>query len=82
MQVVLDRDLDDLVLSISDDGRGMAAPDHVGAGIGVRGMRYRAALIRGSLTIRARVPHGVIVEIRMRRDGTRDDAAPVGKGAM
>ena len=65
VELRLAADRDDLVLSISDDGRGMPTPDPVGAGIGIRGMRYRAALIRARLAIRERTPRGLTVEVRV-----------------
>ena len=40
-----------LALTIADDGVGMAHRSSDGTGMGLRIMRYRASLIRGSLSI-------------------------------
>ena len=42
---------EDLVLSVADDGRGIATPPLPSAGIGMRLMQYRAHMIRGDLTV-------------------------------
>jgi two-component system sensor histidine kinase UhpB len=48
-------------LRVSDDGRGLAATDEPGAGIA--GMRERAALVSGKLTIIGREEDGTNVSL-------------------
>jgi signal transduction histidine kinase len=54
-----------VVLTVTDDGRGIPAtgitPVGSGGGLGLIGMRERVNLIGGSLEIRARKPHGTLV---------------------
>lgn len=60
--VLLARDGDALVLSVADDGTGLAtAPE----GAGVRGMRERAALVDGTLTIEPGTVRGTVVTARL-----------------
>ena len=54
-----------VVLTVTDDGRGIAAAglaeDSPGGGLGLIGMRERVNLIGGSLEVRPRRPHGTLV---------------------
>ena len=54
-----------VVLTVTDDGRGIAPSGSNGAGsgggLGLIGMRERVNLIGGSLEVRARKPHGTLV---------------------
>ncbi len=52
---------DTVRLAILDDGRGPPDPNAPAAGLGMRTMRYRAASIRGRLSIRPRSPAGTAV---------------------
>jgi len=52
---------DSVRLAVLDDGRGPPAPNAPAAGLGMRTMRYRAASIRGRLSIRPRHPAGTVV---------------------
>ena len=56
---------DQVVLTVTDDGRGIPTtgitPVGSGGGLGLIGMRERVNLIGGSLEIRARKPHGTLV---------------------
>jgi PAS domain S-box-containing protein len=54
---------DGLLLVVSDDGKGFN-PDHTGAGAGVAGMRERANLVNGNLTITSERGKGTRVEFR------------------
>lgn len=56
----------DLLLSVEDDGKGLA-PDQLGEskGLGVIGMRERASLIGGALSIATGAGGGVRVELRI-----------------
>ncbi|WP_052226777.1 sensor histidine kinase [Microbacterium mangrovi] len=67
--VLLDRDGDALVVSVTDDGTG-AADSREGAGI--RGMRERASLVGGSLTVQAAHPRGTAVRASLpwRQEGS------------
>jgi two-component system CheB/CheR fusion protein len=49
-----------LVLRVQDDGRGMPARP-ADSGLGLRIMRYRAAMIGGTLSIEPAEPHGTVV---------------------
>ncbi|GAB3247106.1 hypothetical protein GCM10027347_02470 [Larkinella harenae] len=50
-----------LTLWIEDDGRGMAPTASQSAGLGLRGIRERLHLLKGSLEIRTAHPHGTIL---------------------
>lgn len=55
-----------LALDVEDDGVGMDAPDSAGAqGLGIAGMRERAALCGGSVGIESRPGRGVRVQVRI-----------------
>ncbi len=49
-------------LEVSDDGRGFAFDESEG-GLGIGGMRERALLIGGKLTIESRPGHGTTVRL-------------------
>jgi two-component system sensor histidine kinase UhpB len=53
-----------LTLRVADDGRG-AAPTELQSSYGVRGMRERALLIGGKLTIESRPGQGTVVQLRL-----------------
>lgn len=53
-----------LVLSVSDDGKGMD-PARIGEGYGLRGMRERVAAVGGELAVSARPGEGTRVEARL-----------------
>jgi PAS domain S-box-containing protein len=65
----LDRQGDDLLFVLEDDGRGFAVDDvrpHSGSGgIGLVSMRERAAIIGGRLTIRSEPGRGTRIEVRV-----------------
>jgi signal transduction histidine kinase len=54
-----------VVLTITDDGRGIPASVSAAAGssggLGLIGMRERVSLVGGSLEVKARPPHGTLV---------------------
>lgn len=52
----------ELTLTISDDGSGIVPC--ATQGLGLRGMRYRAERLAGSVSITARKPHGTRVRVR------------------
>jgi two-component system sensor histidine kinase UhpB len=63
VEVRLRRDEDDgVVLEVSDDGRGFAF-DESQRGLGINGMRERALLVGGELTIESRPEHGTTVRL-------------------
>jgi signal transduction histidine kinase len=49
--ISLAREKDAMVLTISDDGRGMPPPPHRSGGMGLRTMRYRARMINATLEV-------------------------------
>jgi hypothetical protein len=51
IRVVLRAEGDQVLLSVADDGRGFTEQPGEAAGLGLRTMRYRAAVIAGSLKI-------------------------------
>lgn len=65
--VRLNRDLDaEMVVSVRDDGVGVELLDPSGRpGFGLRGMRERATLMGGKLSIRSRPGRGTTVELRV-----------------
>lgn len=62
VDVVLRREGDDVVLRVTDDGVGLGRN---GARAGILGMRERAALIGGTLTVRDRTTGGTEVVLRL-----------------
>jgi two-component system, NarL family, sensor histidine kinase UhpB len=62
---------DGVALEVSDDGRGFAFDESEG-GLGIAGMRERALLIGGDLTIESRPGHGTTVRLTV--TGHRGDA--------
>jgi PAS domain S-box-containing protein len=52
---------DSVRLAVLDDGKGPPDPSVPAAGLGMRTMRYRAASIRGRLSVRPRSPAGTAV---------------------
>jgi signal transduction histidine kinase len=60
-----------IVLAVSDDGRGILASGVIdggagpGLGLGLVGMRERVNLVGGTLEVRAREPHGTLVRATM-----------------
>lgn len=72
VEVSLERDGDDIVLVVDDDGRGI---DGDGAGAGIQGMRERALLIGADFDIEGRAGRGT--EVRLRLDGRPWTAPPV-----
>jgi len=70
VDVLLEYGKDDVVLVIEDDGRGFntnvkSAPKRSGQGLGIIGMRERAALLGGSLEIESTKGSGTTVIARM-----------------
>ncbi|MET0811836.1 MAG: sensor histidine kinase [Microbacterium sp.] len=59
--VVLDRREDALLLTVTDDGSGVNSTE----GAGIRGMRERAELAGGELTLVPGQPHGTVVTARL-----------------
>jgi signal transduction histidine kinase len=58
-----------LMVSVSDDGRGMVSPDYQKPlGIGIVGMHERASLMGGELTIRSRNLRGTTVIARLPKE--------------
>ena len=71
---------DALMLSVSDDGVGIAADSNEHAGVGLRLMRYRAGLVGGVLEIRPCEKQGTLVTCTLsewRPVRTRTDARDV-----
>ena len=59
--IELRRTTDRLTLSIADDGVGFAAPPERPTGMGMQIMRYRAAMVAGSIAVRAGDPRGTVI---------------------
>jgi two-component system, LuxR family, sensor kinase FixL len=55
----------ELVLTVTDDGRGLPARQEPGKGMGLAIMKYRAGMINASLTISSGPRNGTIVECRL-----------------
>lgn len=54
----------EVILTVSDDGRGFNPEAAPGRGLGLGGMRERAALVAGGLTIESRPGQGTTVRLR------------------
>ncbi len=70
IRVLLDWDKDEpnvLVLMVSDNGRGFDVenPEVQGSGLGLEGMRERAALVNGALALQSQKNQGSIVSLRV-----------------
>ena len=66
VEVVLERDGGDVVLSVSDDGRGFSMQATVPAGsFGLHGLRERAALVSGGVRIESAPGRGTRIELRV-----------------
>ena len=62
--VTLRRSDRDVELEVSDDGRGFAF-EQSESGLGIGGMRERALLVGGELTIESRPGHGTTVRLKV-----------------
>jgi two-component system sensor histidine kinase DegS len=69
--VDLQASLDRLVIKIRDDGRGIAWLDEKPIGMGLVGMRERAALSGGLVTIRSRPGAGTTITVSIPREALR-----------
>lgn len=66
VEIVLQPGHDSVVLCVTDDGRGIPAPDHSRNGHGgLRGMRERALLVGGALAIKRSSAGGVEVRLEV-----------------
>jgi two-component system sensor histidine kinase UhpB len=74
--VELARDHGRPAVRIADDGVGFTGP--LGDGIGLVGMRERARLARGRLTVHSAPGKGTVVDLRLDRDLWTDIARPEG----
>jgi signal transduction histidine kinase len=71
VQVALQASRERLVVKIRDDGRGIAWIDEKPIGMGMVGMRERAALSGGLVTIRSRPAAGTTVIVSIPREALR-----------
>ncbi len=62
-ELVLETEGDRLVLRIRDDGRGITNSEATSQGVGIGGMRERALLVGGRLSVRRRQPAGTEVRL-------------------
>jgi signal transduction histidine kinase len=84
VDIVLARDQDEVSLTIADDGAGFDTQQPFGTGakgLGLIGMRERAALAGGSVTVSSRPGHGTKVLLRMPVH-VRGQATGLGDGAV
>ncbi|MFF0861347.1 sensor histidine kinase [Nonomuraea sp. NPDC003560] len=70
--VRVDRDSQVVAIVVEDDGQAVPGQSAVPAGSGVRGMRERAAMLGGTLTVGPRAPRGWRVTARLPLNGTHD----------
>jgi signal transduction histidine kinase len=63
--LALEREADELVLAVRDDGTGIRAPERRGQGLGLRIMAHRAAIIGASFAVKAQPQGGTSVECRL-----------------
>ncbi len=74
--ITLAVDPEHVVLCVTDDGRGLPAPRPAAGGLGLRLMKFRAALIGARLAVTAIAPHGTEVRCECPQFA-RGMAAPV-----
>ncbi len=67
VEVRLEADEEDVVLTVSDDGVGFDADGEAGPGLGLLIMRERAAALGGRLEVRSEPGDGCAVEVRVPR---------------
>jgi signal transduction histidine kinase len=78
VQVALKASDERLVITIRDDGRGIACLDETKPiGMGLQGMRERAALSGGLLTVRSRPQAGTTITVSIPREALRWSPKPV-----
>ncbi len=78
VEVRLSKDADRVVLSIRDNGRGISDEEISNTrSIGLRGMRERAALIGGQVSIRGSPGNGTTVTVQIPFQGAQDIASAV-----
>ena len=65
VRVALRREQGEAVLTIGDDGRGFDPEGAAGPGFGLIGMRERAHLLGGSLSLHSAPGAGTVVEVRL-----------------
>ena len=68
VSISLNKATEGLDLRVQDDGMGMPAPSTDFAGLGLRIMRHRAAIIGAKLTIQPARPSGTVVSCKLPRD--------------
>jgi signal transduction histidine kinase len=66
VEITLTTEREGLVLSVSDDGIGLPAPDARGQGLGLRIMAHRAAIIGANFTIETPPEGGTLISCRYR----------------
>ena len=67
-----------LMLSIADDGKGMAKDDSAEDALGLRLMEYRARVLGGTLLVSNSGQSGTRVELAIPRSATRHVSLPCG----
>jgi signal transduction histidine kinase len=75
IEIRIDRRPGEWSLMIEDDGAGIAEPTPAGEGLGLRLMRYRAAVIGGRFEIGRSARRGTIVTCRF-SSGSEGSSAP------
>ena len=65
VEVRLGKEGDSIVLEVRDNGRGMNKELGTGGSLGILGMRERALLLKGKLTIHSTPGHGTTVTVRI-----------------
>jgi PAS domain S-box-containing protein len=73
VSVLLQRQRSNLVFIVEDDGIGFEQNGH-GSGLGITGMRERAALLKGDLKVDSRPGEGTVVIVRIPYDA--EDGSP------
>ena len=63
VRVLLEAEGDQLLLTVTDDGVGMAREVPPKAGLGLRSMHYRAHRLGGTIRVEARSPHGTRIRV-------------------
>lgn len=71
IQINLTHSPEELLLTITDDGRGLPARRPQRPGLGLRAMQYRAGMMNATVTLRPNQPTGVIVTCAVRQSAVR-----------
>ncbi len=76
VKIVLAENQSDLILTIADNGRGLQGPPRDPKSLGLMGMRERALLLGGTITVEGAAGEGTTVTLRVPLSSAEKPAAP------